>query len=43
MSQPHLNDLSKIYLDQIANVRKAEAEADVKRWEEIGGPTPDNY
>ena len=43
MSSNPLNDLSKVYLDQIANVKKAETEADIKRWEEIGGPTPTNY
>ena len=43
MSANSLTDLSKIYLDQVAHVKKAEAEADVKRWEEIGGPTPTNY
>ena len=43
MSSNPLNDLSKVYLDQIANVKKAETQADIKRWEEIGGPTPTNY
>ena len=43
MSSNSLNDLSKIYLDQVANVKKAETQADIKRWEEIGGPTPTNY
>ena len=43
MSSNPLNDLSKVYIDQIANVRKAETEADIQRWEEIGGPTPTNY
>ena len=43
MSSNPLNDLSKAYLDQVANVKKAETEADIQRWEEIGGPTPDNY
>ena len=43
MSQTHLYDLSKVYLDQIANIKQATTEADIKRWEEIGGPTPTNY
>ena len=43
MSSNPLNDLSKVYIDQIANVRKAETEADIQRWDEIGGPTPTNY
>ena len=43
MSSNPLNDLSKAYLDQVANVKKAETESDIQRWEEIGGPTPDNY
>ena len=43
MSSNPLNDLSKVYLDQVANVKKAENEADIQRWEEIGGPTPTNY
>tara|TARA_B100001094_G_scaffold39767_1_gene34365 strand:- start:133 stop:1359 length:1227 start_codon:yes stop_codon:yes gene_type:complete len=43
MSSNPLNDLSQVYLDQVANVKKAENEADIQRWEEIGGPTPDNY
>ena len=43
MSSNPLNDLSKAYLDQVANVKKAETDADIQRWEEIGGPTPDNY
>ena len=33
----------RVYLDQVANVKKAENEADVKRWEDLGGPTPTNY
>ena len=43
MSSNPINDLSQVYLNQIANVKKAETEADIKRWEEIGGPTPTNY
>jgi len=43
MSSNPLNDISKVYLDQVANVKKAETQADIQRWEEIGGPTPDNY
>jgi len=43
MSSNPLNDLSQVYLDQVANVKKAENEADVKRWEDLGGPTPTNY
>ena len=43
MSSNPLNDLSQVYLDQVANVKKAENEADIQRWEEIGGPTPTNY
>ena len=43
MSSNPLNDLSQVYLDQVANFKKAENEADIKRWEEIGGPTPTNY
>ena len=43
MSSNPLNDLSQVYLDQVANVKKAENEADIKRWEDLGGPTPTNY
>ena len=43
MSGKHLNDISKVYLDTIANVKKAETDADIKRWEDLGGPTPGNY
>jgi len=43
MSGTHLNDLSKVYLDQVAKVKKAETEADIQRWEDLGGPTPENY
>ena len=43
MSGKHLNDISKVYLDTIANVKKAETNADIKRWEDLGGPTPGNY
>ena len=43
MSSNPLNDLSKVYLDQVANVKKAETQADIQRWEDLGGPTPDNY
>ena len=43
MSSNPLNDLSQVYLDQVANVKKAENEADIKRWEDLGGPTPGNY
>ena len=43
MSSNPLNDLSKTYLDQVANVKKAETQADIKRWEDLGGPTPSNY
>jgi len=43
MSGKHLNDISKVYLDTIANVKKAETDSDIKRWEDLGGPTPDNY
>ena len=43
MSSNPLNDLSKVYLDQVANVKKAENEADIQRWEDLGGPTPTNY
>ena len=43
MSNNSLNDLSKVYLDQVANVKKAENEADIQRWEDLGGPTPTNY
>ena len=32
MSSNPLNDLSQVYLDQVANVKKAENEADIKRW-----------
>ena len=43
MSGKHLNDISKVYLDTIANVKKAETDSDIKRWEDLGGPTPGNY
>ena len=43
MSGKHLNDISKVYLDTVANVKKAETDADIKRWEDLGGPTPGNY
>ena len=43
MSGKHLNDISKVYLDTVANVKKAETNADIKRWEDLGGPTPGNY
>ena len=43
MSSNPLNDLSQVYLDQVANVKKAETQADIKRWEDLGGPTPGNY
>ena len=43
MSGKHLNDISKVYLDTIANAKKAETSADIKRWEDLGGPTPGNY
>ena len=43
MSSNPLNDLSQVYLDQVANFKKAENEADIKRWEDLGGPTPTNY
>ena len=43
MSGTHLNDLSKVYLNQVAKVKKAETEADIQRWEDLGGPTPENY
>ena len=43
MSGKHLNDISKVYLDTIANVKKVETDADIKRWEDLGGPTPGNY
>jgi hypothetical protein len=43
MSGKHLNDISKVYLDTIANVKKAETDADIKRWQDLGGPTPGNY
>ena len=43
MSSNPLNDLSKTYLDQVANVKKAETQADIQRWEDLGGPTPGNY
>ena len=43
MSSNPLNDLSQVYLDQVANVKKAENEADIQRWEDLGGPTPTNY
>ena len=42
MSGTHLNDLSKVYLNQVAKVKKAETEADIQRWEDLGGPTPEN-
>ena len=43
MSGKHLNDISKVYLDTIGNVKNAETNADNKRWEDLGGPTPGNY
>ena len=43
MSGNHLNDLSKIYLDKVYKNNTETAEADKSRWEDLGGPTPDNY
>ena len=43
MSGNHLNDLSKIYLDKVYKNNTETAVADKSRWEDLGGPTPDNY
>jgi len=43
MSGNSLNDLSKIYLDKVYKNNTETAEADKSRWEDLGGPTPDNY
>ena len=43
MSGNHLNDLSKVYLDKIAKINATTAAADKNRWEDLGGPTPENY
>ena len=42
MSGNPLNDLSKIYLDKVYKNNTETAEADKSRWEDLGGPTPDN-
>ena len=43
MSGNHLNDLSKVYLEKIAKINATTAVEDKNRWEDLGGPTPDNY
>ena len=43
MSNNSLNDLSKIYLDRVATLNTDLNDKDVKRWEDLGGPTPGNY
>ena len=43
MTGNHLNDISKVYLDKVAEFNTDKAASDVKRWEELGGPTPQNY
>ena len=43
MSTNPINDLSKIYLDRVATLNTDLTDKDVKRWENLGGPTPGNY
>ena len=43
MSTNPLNDISKVYLEKVAQFHEAELAADKKRWEDLGGPTPGNY
>ena len=43
MSSNSLNDLSKVYLDLVATLNTDLNAKDVKRWEDLGGPTPGNY
>ena len=43
MSSNSLNDLSKVYLDRVATLNTDLNDKDVKRWEDLGGPTPGNY
>ena len=43
MSNNSLNDLSKVYLDRVATLNTDLNAKDVKRWEDLGGPTPGNY
>ena len=43
MSGNHLNDLSKVYLDKIAKINATTAIEDKSRWQDLGGPTPENY
>ena len=43
MSNNSLNDLSKVYLDRVATLNTDLNAKDVKRWEDMGGPTPGNY
>ena len=43
MSGNPLNDLSKIYLDKVYKNNVETASSDKNRWEDLGGPTPDNY
>ena len=43
MSNNSLNDLSKVYLDRVATLNTDLNDKDVKRWEDLGGPTPGNY
>ena len=43
MSTNPLNDLSKVYLDRVATLNTDLEDKSVKRWEDMGGPTPGNY
>ena len=43
MSSNSLNDLSKVYLDRVATLNTDLSNKDIKRWENLGGPTPQDY
>ena len=43
MSETHRNDIAKLYLDTVAKAHTNATNQDIKRWDEIGGPTPENY
>ena len=43
MSSNSLNDLSKVYLDRVATLNTDLSNKDIKRWENLGGPTPEDY
>ena len=43
MSLNPLNDLSKEYLDKVADYNTTKAQEASQKWEDLGGPTPGNY